>query len=94
MRILRLTYLARRQPELPATTELTQTEVDAIVAITKPAGVRMGQPLPIGQVVLWLAEIGGYTGKSSGGPPGAIVIGRALKRIRILVDYLAGTRQM
>ena len=36
----------------------------------------------------WLADIGGYVGKSSGGPPGSMVIGRGLKKIAPVVDAL------
>lgn len=32
----------------------------------------------VGQMTLWLAELGGYTGKSFGGPPGSITIRRGL----------------
>jgi hypothetical protein len=36
-------------------------------------------PTPaIAEIVRWIAEIGGYTGKSPGGPPGAITIRRGL----------------
>ncbi len=87
MRIMRLTYLARSKPETPATAELTQPEVDAVVALKRNTGFRRGQVPPIGRIVQWLAEIGGYTGKSSGGPPGAIVIARGLQRIQALAEY-------
>jgi len=88
MRIMRLTYLARTRPDLPATVELAPAEVAAVVAL-KARGERPGAVPCISQVVLWLAEIGGYTGKSSGGPPGAIVIRRGLERIQSLAAYLA-----
>jgi hypothetical protein len=35
-----------------------------------------------------VADLGGYTGKSSGGPPGAIVIGRGLHRIEAVATAL------
>ena len=35
----------------------------------------------IAEIVLWIAEFGGYTGKSSGGPPGGITIRRGLDLI-------------
>jgi hypothetical protein len=52
----------------------------------------MGHPLPdtmptIRQATLWIAELGGYTGKSSGGPPGAITIGRGF-------EFVAGAAAM
>ena len=35
-------------------------------------------------VVRWIAQEGGYTGKSSGGPPGAIVLSRGMERLQVL----------
>jgi hypothetical protein len=62
IRILRLTYLARHQPDLPATVELEPFEVQAIVAVRTKRPPRPGTKVSIGQAVLWLAQIGGYTG--------------------------------
>jgi hypothetical protein len=89
MRLLRLTYLARTQPTLPASVELTQAEIDAVIVSRKPRGYHRGDTPPITLVVRWLADAGGYTGKSSGGPPGAVVIRRGLERMRSLADYFA-----
>ena len=37
----------------------------------------------VADVTLWIAYVGGYTGKtSSGGPPGSITISRGLKSVR------------
>jgi hypothetical protein len=47
--------------------------------------------MTIGAAVEWIARLGGYTGKSSGGPPGAITIGRGLERLK---DYVEGARAM
>lgn len=88
MRIERLKYLARTSPDLPATVEFNQYEIDAIILQRKPKGYRRGSTPPIGLAVKWLADLGGYTGKSSGGPPGSIVIGRGLRYIQGAVDVL------
>jgi len=89
MRILRLTYLARNTPHEASTTEFGQPEIDAVIVSCRPKGYRRGDVPPIALVVHWLAELGGYTGKSSGGPPGAIVIRRGLDRIQSLADFFA-----
>jgi hypothetical protein len=50
----------------------------------------------IAQATLWIAQLGGYTGKSSGGPPGSITIKRGLDRLRpaaLLLDALAAERK-
>lgn len=81
IRVERLKYLARRSPYLPATVELTQIEIDALIILQKPKGYKRGQIPSIGEAVRWIADLGGYTGQSSGGPPGTIVIGRGLSRL-------------
>jgi len=88
IRIVRLAKLARTEPELPATVELKQSEIDAIILTKKRTKYSPGQTPTIGEAVTWLAEIGGYTGKSSGGPPGPQVISRGMLRLQALADYL------
>lgn len=81
MRIQRLTHLARNQPDLPASEGLTADEITALV-LHKSKHRRRGQSAfvpTIAVAVTWLAELGGYTGKSSGGPPGAQTIARGLR---------------
>jgi len=89
MRIQRLTHLARNEPDLPATVELTQAEIDAAIVVTKQKTHRRGDVPTIAQAVLWIAQAGGYTGKSSGGPPGARVIARGLDKIDALARYFS-----
>jgi hypothetical protein len=85
-RIERLKWLARKEPDLRATQEFTTWEIQAAIVLRRRYKAK-NQPDPsptpsIAEIVLWIAEIGGYTGKSSGGPPGAITIRRGL-------DFLA-----
>jgi hypothetical protein len=85
-RIERLKMLARTQPELPSASELNTYEIRALVMLKRKHKKRT-ETIPdsvpsIAQATLWLAELGGYTGKSSGGPPGSITIRRGL-------DYIA-----
>jgi hypothetical protein len=89
MRLLRLTYLARSTPDQPATVELSRHEIDAIILSRRPKGVRRGDTPTIGVAVGWIADEGGYTGKSSGGPPGALVISRGFERIQVIAKVLA-----
>ncbi|WP_394827214.1 hypothetical protein [Pendulispora albinea] len=42
----------------------------------------------IAQATLWIAELGGYTGRSSGGPPGSIPIARGLERVLIAAEVV------
>jgi Transposase DNA-binding len=88
LRIMRLTYLSRTQPQRPASLDLSAPEIEAIVRLARPHDHTRGATPTIAQAVYWIARIGGYTGKSSGGPPGALVIARGLRRIEPLVDVL------
>jgi hypothetical protein len=86
MRIERLKHLSRETPELPASVELNPFEIQALIIFKRKHKKRTEEvpdTLPtIGKAVLWLAELGGYQGKSSGGPPGSITIGRGLEFIQ------------
>ena len=93
MRVERLKYLARTTPDEPATAELSETEIDALLVLKNKHGKRSraeaaSEPPTISQAVLWIAELGGYTGKQSGGPPGTIVIGRGLRDVEIAARVL------
>jgi hypothetical protein len=83
MRIERLKYLSRNQPDLPATEELSRYEIEALVMLKrqhKKKNEEVPDGIPtIAQATRWIADLGGYTGKSSGGPPGAVTIGRGLE---------------
>jgi len=85
IRIERLKFLARTEPDVTASIELTSHEIRALVLWkrrTKKRTEAVPQDSPtMGQAVLWIAQMGGYTGKSSGGPPGAITIARGLDRL-------------
>lgn len=86
MRVERLKYLARTEPEAPATVELHQDEIDTLIVLRRPKGFAIGQVPSLALAVQWIAELGGYTGKSSGGPPGAVVIARGLYSIALAVQ--------
>ena len=92
-RALRLTHLAREQPDLPASNEFTQDEIDAVILLRdrrkRVTGRKLGDVPTMGELVRWVADLGGYTGKSSGGPPGATVIGRGLERIATAAQVVA-----
>lgn len=93
-RISRLTYLAREKPEQPAIQDFSQDEIDAAIMLRQPPGWRPGQKPTLGQMVRWVSDVGGYTGKSSGGPPGATVFGRGLKRVKTVAEGLAGAKKL
>ncbi len=88
-RALRLSQLARTRPETPASEEFSQAEIDATIALRrKRTKFKMGDIPSLGDLVRMVADVGGYTGKSSGGPPGPTVIARGLERIGIGAEIL------
>jgi hypothetical protein len=86
-RIERLKVLSRTQPDLPPETELSAHELRALLLLHREYRKRnevVPERIPsIALAVLWIAELGGYTGKSSGGPPGTITIRRGLETLRV-----------
>lgn len=81
-RLLRMTYLSRATPDVPATTEFRHDEIRAAAALVRRPKPRHPEKVTLGTVVRWIADAGGYTGKSSGGPPGFIVLGRGLAKLQ------------
>lgn len=77
----RLKTLSRSDPDADAETALSRSEIDAVIILTKRTGFELGDRLTLGQAVDLIARLGGYIGKSSGGPPGVRVIQRGLDRI-------------
>lgn len=92
-RAVRLAQLAKQRPEAPASEEFPQIEIDAAIALKKRTKFRFGDALSMVDAVRLIAEIGGYTGKSSGGPPGPTVIARGLDRVAIATEVLESIRK-
>jgi hypothetical protein len=89
MRIQRLMKLARHEPELPATVELTRGEIKAIIVATKHQKMtaKPDDILNIAEAVKWLGSLGGHSPSPSAGPPGARTIERGLEHIASLAAY-------
>lgn len=89
VRTERLKLRSRTEPDASAAQEFSDAEIQAIILLKKHAGRTIPNAIPtIAQATLWIAELGGYTGKSSGGPPGAICIARGLARVRAAADAI------
>ena len=81
MRLVRLTYLARHQPQSPARQEFTEYEVEAILDLDVEGHLDQAT-LTVWEAVDAIARLGGYVGPSSGGPPGMLVLTRGLVRVQ------------
>lgn len=89
VRTERLKNLARTAPAEPASIELSQDEIRVLVALKhriKNSVESVPDHPTIGQAVTWIAQLGGYTGKSSGGPPGSITIARGFEKLLSSVE--------
>jgi hypothetical protein len=91
-RIERLKQVARTNPDTPALDLATRDEIDGAIVLTRRCKWKLGQNMTIAEFVLLVANLGGYTGRSSGGPPGSIVIARGLDRVTAAATALAATR--
>jgi len=83
-RIERLRLIARVAPDEPASVDLADHEIRALILLRRERQRSRHERVPdtmptIATATLWIAELGGYTGKSSGGPPGAMTIRRGLE---------------
>ena len=91
-RIERLKTLSRTSPEQPATVELADVEIRALIVL-KRGEKKRNETIPddtptLGQAVRWIADLGGYIGSKSSGPPGSTVIARGLERLTIAAELL------
>jgi len=81
VRIERLKGLARHEPNVAASVELSPSELRAL-KVLKFGADAPERDLTIAEAVLWLAELGGYANKyskKSKKEPGATVLGRGLR---------------
>lgn len=83
VRLERIKRRSRAEPNAPASVEFSDAELHALILLKRRNGRTIPDGVPtLQQATLWLAELGGYTGKSSGGPPGAITLARGLDKVR------------
>jgi len=83
-RAQRLKQLSRTEPDRCAATELSPHELVSLILLkhqSKRPNETVTDNPTMAQAVTWIAELGGYTGKSSGGPPGVITIRRGLEQL-------------
>lgn len=97
-RVERLKHLARTVPDTPASVELSDTEVQALLLLKREQKKRTetvpdGVPT-IAQAVRWIADLGGYIGSKGGAPPGATVIARGLERVAWSAKTLEAMRNL
>ena len=89
-------HLSRQQPELPSDEVFSRDEIDTALLLYsehRRDAPRAGSTPPLGILVDIIARLGGYTGKSSGGPPGIKVFQRGMERVTDAAALLAILRR-
>ena len=87
-RLLYLTHLGRRCPQLPCSALFSEAEWKAtctVAAAKKINGYKKGEPLcepTLGEFLTLVAKFGGHLGRRRDKPPGAQVIWQGLARVR------------
>jgi hypothetical protein len=79
-RIHHLTWLGRTTPEVPCTVVFQPEQWKALIVFTtgKPPPA---QPPSLQQMILLIAQLGGFLGRKSDGQPGAQILWRGLQRL-------------
>jgi hypothetical protein len=93
-RIERLRRLYREQPDAPADVELSADEIESLVLLRNEQTSKKvsAAGLTISQATRWIADLGGYVGTRSSGPPGATTIARGLEHVLFGAAVLAKLR--
>lgn len=89
VRAEQLKLLSRSSPDAPATEVLSEDELSTLRLLRRKYGPRaevQPQQVTVALATRWIADLGGYTGKSSGGPPGSMTIQRGLQHLLIATD--------
>jgi hypothetical protein len=90
-----LRHRAREAPEDPAESEFSQDELDGLLFLKKKEKKRTETIVPnpnLAQAVRWVADLGGYVGNRSSGPPGTTTIGRGLERVLLAAQIFGELR--
>ncbi len=96
-RIERLKYLSRTCPDEPATIELSEDEITALIyakrRIKTSVELVPDETPSIKTATRWIADLGGYTGHYKKYDPGSITIGRGLAELETWVSAVRFVRE-
>jgi len=80
-RLLATTMLARVTPDVPCTAVLEEDEWQALYCHAHRTTQPSATPPTLSQAVRWIAQLGGFLGRKSDGPPGVTVLWRGFQRL-------------
>ncbi len=85
-RLFMITLIARTDPKTPCTELLAEHEWRVLyLKVNRNSKLPKKSPA-IGEVVIWIARLGGYLARKSDGPPGTISLWRGCKRLADLTE--------
>jgi len=90
-----LRHRAREAPDDPADSEFSRDELDGLLFLKEKEKRRTETITPnptLAQAVRWVADLGGYVGNRSSGPPGTTTIGRGLERVLFAAEIFGELR--
>ncbi len=87
VRLMRVTYLARVQPEAPATTVFSAEEIEALQIRSDQPPTRHSPPT-LREAVRMLGRLGGHLGRKCDGEPGVTVLWRGSMSLYETVESL------
>jgi hypothetical protein len=93
VRLIQIRDTAREHPTTPATDLFTAAEIEATLVLRQPHDHAPGTVPTVVRMVRWIAELGGYTGRASGGPPGVTNLERGWEKVQIALLTLANSRK-
>jgi len=85
-RLFMITLIARTDPNSPCSAFLTITEWQVLFRKTHKNQAAPAEPPRIGDVVVWIAKLGGFLARKNDGPPGTITLWRGWKRLTDLTE--------
>ncbi len=80
-RLYWLTHIARQQPDAPCTVVLADHEWRALFAHTRRSAQSPSRVPTVAEVMLWIAQLGGFLARRGDGYPGPTVIWRGWQRL-------------
>ena len=81
-----ITLLARTEPETPCTEFLSDSEWKVLFRTANKAKSLPTKTPAIGEVVVWIARLGGFLARKSDGMPGTLTLWRGWKRLTDLTE--------
>jgi hypothetical protein len=88
VRLMHVAFLARAQPDLPATEVFSAVEIQVLHLRVTKALPPAAQALTLREVVRMLGKLGGHLGRKGDGEPGVLILWRGWMRLYESVEML------